>query len=141
MNARISKKIVVTAAGGPGRARRQPTGRMWPSANQVSQMPRATSGRLSQLGSGGPPTRAETPAASASGQPIASSVGRATGGKSRKTGQASASAMAASGTIEKNAQRQPAGAPITTPYDGPSRPGRIQAPASNASTRARPDSG
>src|SRR5207302_422385 len=63
MKARMSRKIIVMAAGAPGRARREPAGRMWPSADQVSQTPTATSGRLSQVSSDSPLTRAATPGA------------------------------------------------------------------------------
>src|SRR5207253_1991567 len=141
MKARISMKMVVTAAGGPGRARSEPAGRMWPNADQVSHAPPATSGRLSQVRSESPLISAPTPAASWSGQRIESFDAGPAAGNARKTGQASAIAISASGMIEKNAQRHPSVLAINAPYDGPSNPGTIQAPASRASTRARPDSG
>ena len=65
-----SKKIVMMAAGGPGRARSDPGGRMWPSADQVSQLPTATSGTLSHERSDSPLISAATPAASSNGHRI-----------------------------------------------------------------------
>ena len=82
-----------------------------------------------------------TPTASCSGQRIERVAGCSTGGNARKAGSVNAMATTVSGMIERKAHRHPRVLAIRAPYDGPSRPGTIQAPASRASTRARPDSG
>jgi hypothetical protein len=48
---------------------------------------------------------------------------------------------ASSGSTVRKAHRQPMVLASSAPYDGPSRPGRIQAAASRANTRGRWDSG
>src|ERR1700686_3932895 len=141
MKARINEKITITAAGGPGRACSEPGGRIWLSADHVSQAPAATSGRLSQERNERPPINAATPAASCSGHRKDRSDGCAAGGNLRNAGIVSAMATTVRGMIEKKAHRQPNVLAINPQKDGPNKPGPNHAPASNASTRARPDSG
>src|ERR1700730_10713891 len=107
MNARINKKITITAAGGPGRACSEPGGRIWLSADHVSQAPAATSGRLSNERNERPPINAATPAASWRGHRNGRSEGCATGGKVRNAGIVSAMATTTRGRIEKKAHRHP----------------------------------
>ncbi len=133
--------MIISAAGGPGRARSEPGGRMWPSADQVSQTPTATSGRLTHESNESPLISAATPAASANGRRIERSDGCSAGDSARKAGIVSAIAATVRGMIERKAHRHPNVLAIKAPYDGPSKPGTIQAPARRASTRARPDSG
>src|SRR5712692_2152408 len=118
------------AAGGPGRALSDPGGRMWPSADQVSQTPTITSGTLSHDRSERPLISAATPAASARGHRKEFGDGRSTAGSARNGDMVSAIATMVRGMIEMKAHRHPSVLAIRAPYDGPSRPGTIQAPAS-----------